>query len=365
MLVSTGEFARAEAVLGQVAAAAADRGDERLAAHASVARLRMEVGVASDLDADAVQAQTRRAIATFAEFEDQRGLAKAWGLLAALGFLRCRIAEAEAAAGQAVTHARLARDDPSESWAWGLLAQGAFWGPTPAPEGIRRCQELLAQANGNRRSELIALQSMAGLQAMDAQAEAATASVGQALALAGDMGENRVAALAREFAAIALALSGDPAGAEQQLRQGIRVLERQGESGMRSNLIADLAHVLHQLGRPAEALQVAMASRAIAAHDDLFAQVRWRGAAARSLAGQGQVAEAERLAAEAVEIAEPTDVLSMRADALLDQAAVAAAAGRPGDARRVGPGRPRPLPGQGQPPRRRPGRGRPPAGADP
>ena len=55
VLVATGEFARAEAVLGQVAAAAADRGDERLAAHASVARLRMEVGVASDLDADAVQ----------------------------------------------------------------------------------------------------------------------------------------------------------------------------------------------------------------------------------------------------------------------------------------------------------------------
>jgi len=335
VLVSTGEFARAEAVLGQVAAAAADRGDERLGAHAGVARLRMEVGVASDLDADAVQAQTRRAIATFAEFEDQRGLAKAWGLLAALGFLRCRIAEAEAAAGQAVTHARLARDDPSESWAWGLLAQGAFWGPTPAPEGIRRCQELLAQANGNRRSELIALQSLAGLQAMDAQPEAATASIGRALALAGDMGENRVAALAREFAAIALGLSGDPAGAERQLRHGIRVLERQGESGMRSNLIADLANVLHQLGRPAEALQVAMASRAIAAHDDLFAQVRWRGAAARSLAGQGQVAEAERLAAEAVEIAEPTDVLSMRGDALLDQAAVAAAAGRPGDAHRA------------------------------
>jgi class 3 adenylate cyclase/tetratricopeptide (TPR) repeat protein len=332
--VSTGEFARAEAVLGQVATAAADRGDERLAAHANVARLRMEVGVASDLDADAVQRQTRRAIATFAEFEDQRGLAKAWGLLAALGFLRCRIAEAEAAAGQAVTHARLAHDDPSESWAWGLLAQGAFWGPTPAPEGIRRCQELLAQAGGNRRSELIALQSLAGLQAMDAQPEAATASVGQALALAGDMGENRVAALAREFAAIALALSGDPTGAEQQLRHGIRVLERQGESGMRSNLIADLAHVLHQLDRPAEALQVALASRAIAAHDDLFAQVRWRGAAARALAGQGELAEAERLAAEAVEIAEPTDVLSMRADALLDQAAVAAAAGRPGDARR-------------------------------
>jgi class 3 adenylate cyclase/tetratricopeptide (TPR) repeat protein len=335
VLVAAGEFPRAEQILGQVAAAARDHGDERLAAHASVGRLRMEVGVASDLDAAAIQHQTGQGIAIFAEFEDQRGLAKAWGLLAALGFLRCRIAEAEAAAGQAITHARLARDDPAESWARGVLAQGAFWGPVPATDGIRRCQELLAQAAGNRRSELTALQSLAGLQAMAAQPEEALAAVEQTLALAGDMGENRVACLAREFAASALAMAGELAAAERQLRQGIRVLERQGESGMRSNMTVDLAHVLHRLGRPEEALRVALAGRAIAAHDDLFTQVRWRGAAARSLALQGRVAEAERLAAEAVELAEPTDMLTMRGDALLDQAAVAAAAGRPEDAARA------------------------------
>ena len=260
VLVATGEFPRAEAILDQVAAAAAGRGDERLAAHARVGRLRMEVGVASDLDTAALQQETGRAIATFAEFEDQRGLAKAWGLLAALGFLRCRIAEAEAAAGQAITHARLARDDPSESWARGLLAQSAFWGPVPAVEGIRRCQELLEQAAGNRRSELTALQSMAGLQAMAGQTEAAMATVGRALALAGDMGENRVAALAREFAASALALAGDPAAAAHQLRRGIRSWSaRASRASLQPD--HDLAHVLHQLSRPDEALHTALASR--------------------------------------------------------------------------------------------------------
>jgi hypothetical protein len=64
VLVATGEFARAEAVLAQVTAAATDRGDERVAAHAQVARMRMAVGVAADLDADAIQRQTRQAIAT-------------------------------------------------------------------------------------------------------------------------------------------------------------------------------------------------------------------------------------------------------------------------------------------------------------
>jgi hypothetical protein len=62
------------------------------------------------------------------------------------------------------------------------------------------------------------MQSMAGLQAMAGQAAAARATVERALALAGDMGENRVAALAREFVAAALTLSGDLEEAERQLR---------------------------------------------------------------------------------------------------------------------------------------------------
>jgi hypothetical protein len=101
---------------------------------------------------------------------------------------------------------------------------------------------------------------------------------------------------------------------------------------MRSNLTADLAHVLLQLDQGEEALRQATVSRELAAREDLFAQVRWRGAAAKALAAQGRAEQAERLAGEAVRIAGPTDMLAMRGDALLDLATVALAAGRGGDA---------------------------------
>jgi hypothetical protein len=89
--------------------------------------------------------------------------------------------------------------------------------------------------------------------------------------------------------------------------------------------------VLHELGHGEEALRQARTSRDLAADADLFAQVRWRSAAAKALA-DGRLEEATRLAGEAVAIAGPTDMLAMRGDALLDLAAVALAAGRDADA---------------------------------
>src|SRR6266540_108201 len=69
VLVSTGEFARADGAVAALAALAA--GDARLAAHASIVRLRIQVAVATDLDGDALQAEARRAIATFAAAADE------------------------------------------------------------------------------------------------------------------------------------------------------------------------------------------------------------------------------------------------------------------------------------------------------
>ena len=155
---------------------------------------------------------------------------------------------------------------------------------------------------------------------------------------------------------IALGLSGDPAGAEPQLRDGYRVLERLGESGMRSNLgrrpgpcpPARPARRGPRWPRPAgpsPPMRTCSPRSAGAAPRPAPwpGRARWRGRAAGRRGGRDRRADRHP---------------EYAADALLDQAAVAAAAGRPGDARRR-PGGPGTVPGQGQPPRRRPGRGRP------
>jgi tetratricopeptide (TPR) repeat protein len=107
-----------------------------------------------------------------------------------------------------------------------------------------------------------------------------------------------------------------------------------GETGARSNLAADLAHSMALGGRPDEARRYAEESRALAAREDVYAQVRWRAAAARALAaaGDGDHDRAVRLAREAVALAEATDMLNLQADALVDLAETAARSGRPEEA---------------------------------
>jgi Tetratricopeptide repeat len=81
-------------------------------------------------------------------------------------------------------------------------------------------------------------------------------------------------------------------------------------------------------GRDDEALELAERCGELAVRDDLYAQVERRGPLAGVLARQGRLAEAERVAREAVELASGSDMLGMRAGALLDLAGVLVLAGR-------------------------------------
>ena len=68
---------------------------------------------------------------------------------------------------------------------------------------------------------------------------------------------------------------------------------------------------------PSEAGELCAQTATATAPDDVFTQVLWRAVQARCLARQARCPEAERIAREAIALAEPTDLLSLKGDAML------------------------------------------------
>jgi len=126
-------------------------------------------------------------------------------------------------------------------------------------------------------------------------------------------------------------LAGDPARAEQVLRTSYDSLREAGLLGFSGVVAGQLAQALVELGRPEpdEAAVYAAAAREEAGEADVLPQILWRSAQARSLGARGESEEALLLADEAVRIADGTEWPNVIADALLDQAHVLRAAGRP------------------------------------
>jgi hypothetical protein len=88
-----------------------------------------------------------------------------------------------------------------------------------------------------------------------------------------------------------------------------------------------LAAALYGEGRYEEAESFTHVSESAARRDDVWPQVIYRGTRAKLMARRGDP-EAEALAREAVALADRTDVLDLRADALMDLAEVLGADGR-------------------------------------
>ena len=93
-----------------------------------------------------------------------------------------------------------------------------------------------------------------------------------------------------------------------------------------------LASAVVAQGRVEEGLELSERTEEIAAHDDLDAQVKWRIARAQVMAASNLLSEAERFAREAVEVAEPADMIVLEADALTCLGEVLLAARSPSEA---------------------------------
>jgi predicted ATPase/DNA-binding SARP family transcriptional activator len=320
-----GDYPLAEAVLAEAIASAADTGDGALEEYARLIRLRMRVQTDVGLGADEVVAGARRALDAFGAGDDGHSLAKAWELLAWGQWLQCHAAATEDALEHALEHARRAGDGRTEAQSLHLLLGAAVFGPCPVPEGIARCEAILAGAGRQKRVRASALRALAALKAMAGDFEEARALLRRFSSIVEDLGLRVTAASAAETYAAVELLAGDAAAAERQLRSGYDELEEMGESSTRANLAALLAQALHAQGRNGEAVAV---SDVTPADDDVSAHVHLSAARAGALASVGRLEEAELLAREAVERARTTDFLVMRGDAVGELAGILRRTGR-------------------------------------
>ena len=333
-LTETGRLEQAQAILDRAQRIAAVIGDEGQYAHARVQALVLRV----KLDQNNAAIEITRALPelrrVFDRNQDDLGICRLLQLEAALHWNHARSAAAEDAWQRAAGYARSLNDRRQLAEILGWLASAALWGPTPAPEGIRRCEDHLDEIGNHPIGTAVILLHLAGLYAMQDDVTAAHATLSRAKALLDTLGPTMTAAIIQPAAFIAM-LAGDPATAEMHLRLEYESLTEMGERRVLASTAVELARAIAAQGpnRHDEASRLIAIGLEAAAGEDPSAQAVGQGLSARILAGRGRHAEALELARSAAALTAQTDLLSERADILLDLSHVLAAAGQVPDAR--------------------------------
>ncbi|HEX3807861.1 MAG TPA: hypothetical protein VHV52_13885, partial [Gaiellaceae bacterium] len=297
--LDVGDFAAAERAF-----AAAEGPRARL----GLVDVRFRVEPSADLAAAAAEIAAVRT--ELERAHDDTGLTEALLAAAYLAVVRGDAAALAAALEEALAVARRAGRSRAETWILFLLCSACWYGPLPVPDGLERCELILAEGAGRPGVEAAALQSLAVLHALDGAFGKARRRVAESRGLRRELGQRIGAAASAIDDGIVELLAGDPAAAARTLREGTAELERLGEQAYFSTAATLLGEALVSLGELDEAQRVAHAAADAAADDDVASQVGWRAVLARCGG-----ADAEPLAREAVARADATDFLLLRAEA--------------------------------------------------
>jgi DNA-binding SARP family transcriptional activator len=331
-MMEAGQLDQAAGALERAQQATSTAGDRRSWAHVRVQQLFLGLQVDVRRTTAAVAPLLPEVLRIFECDGDQLGLCQAWRLRAAVHWMQADSAGAEEAWQRAVAHAREAGDERQLTEIFGWLASAALWGPTPAPDGIGRCERFLAEIGGHRTSKAVILNHLAGLYAMCGQVDRANLLLARGRAIFDELGATMTSAVTQPASFVAM-LTGDPATAEAHLRRDYESLERMGEKGYLATTAALLARAIAAQKRYDEAERFVAVSQEAGADEDRLSQIIRQGVLARILTAREHLAEAEELARATVALAGQTDFLNHRGDALVDLSQVLKAAGQPTDAR--------------------------------
>jgi predicted ATPase len=306
-----GDLPRADEAILQAAARAEELGDQRAAARAAVERIGLAIW-AGGLDADRLQAESERSIATLEPLGDDLGLAKAWLNLLQAHNGRLELARWEAAAARALDHARAAASPTDEAQAMMWHSAANLLGGRPVEEAIDVCDELLNQARGPL-AETAVLQVLGPLRMMAGDVAEGRALFDRARDLHLDLGMKFNAAILATARSLGELGAAEYQAAEEVLRASIATLEEMAERGALSTQAVLLAHALCAVKKFDEAETYLDMSAETTDQQDLINQILIPAGRARVLAAAGDSEGAVHMAREAVELVDRTDATDMRA----------------------------------------------------
>jgi predicted ATPase len=335
-LVEIGEFDLADGRLRAAEEEAGARWDVGVERVASLARLNLHYQTGTEgVNEQRVVEEVERAIPFLETLGDHEGLARALRLLTLVHWTALRYAAAEGSALRMIEHARLAGNEVMEQRFLTSLAMCALYGPTPVAEAIDRCQDLLQETSGDRKSGAVMMCVLARLEAMQGRFDRARALYRESRATLEELGWKLHAALTSLDSGPIELLAGDPQAAEAELRADYDALRGMGERNYVATVAGYLAEALYQQGRYDEAEELSTFSEEVAAPDDVASQLHWRCVRGKVLARRGPVDEGLALVREAVELIGATDERDSQGAALLDLAEVLMLGARPDEAMRA------------------------------
>jgi class 3 adenylate cyclase/tetratricopeptide (TPR) repeat protein len=317
-----GRVDEANATVDEALVRAEQLADPALVTHAKMARWWF---VSSDpgRPLDEARSDSRQAIDVFEARGDDRGLARAWHLLADVEWDLGHAGEQLAALELTLEHA--GRVSASFETAQALLSvtSAIVRGPMTVRAAIARVDEILREHHGIRTVESFMFHALGHLQARLGEFDAARASSDRYRAFLVDTGQQIAYLRSSELRFDVEMLAGDPEAACAVAEEAYAELLEKGDRW--PYLAAFLAQARFTLGRYEDAAQVAevAVSSMIAVERALGL-----GVLGRVRVRSGDTADAEASIREAVSIVEETDFLFDRGTVFLDQSDVLRELGR-------------------------------------
>jgi class 3 adenylate cyclase/tetratricopeptide (TPR) repeat protein len=329
-----GEFPTAEEVLVQAAADASAIEDRSVATTAELVRLQLHLRSEATTSIEDVMRDTLEAVLELEETDDANALSRAWRLVELANGVSGQYAAAGDANRKAIGYAKRAGDRTLEMRLHASSAVGAIFGPTPVPEAIKQCEELLIVAEGDRRSQATTLAVLAHLRAMVGDFERARNDYRRGRAILEELGLRFDASLISIDSGPVELLAGDPVAAEAELRKDYEALDAIGERNYISTIAGLLAEALYRQERFDVAAGFASFCEEVAAPSDVYSQYLWRGIRGKLVARDGAHDEGIELARSGVVETRASDDIEGQGNALLFLAEAQSAAGRLDDAGR-------------------------------